>query len=148
MASDGDIVVAGEPIVGVAIWFGPTTFGPSDAELEHHGIRAIIESAGTDQALAFSTMLGDIERLHDAFTRGPHLRLEFLGVDPESQGSGIGTSLMDYGHAKADAAAIPCYLETLAEENVPFYGRRGYRLIGQDTIAGGVRYFGLAREPR
>jgi GNAT superfamily N-acetyltransferase len=92
-------------------------------------------------------MTGELEAQHERLTNGPHLRLEFFGVDPARQGSGVGSALIEHGHGRADAAGIPCYLETFTEENVRFYSRRGYTLAGEYTVADGVPVYGLVRPP-
>ena len=80
-------------------------------------------------------------------TDGPHLRLEFFGVLPERQGTGLGTALIEHGHRKADQLGLPCYLETFTERNVRFYERRGYRVVGDYTVGDGVPVWGLVRLP-
>jgi GNAT superfamily N-acetyltransferase len=90
-------------------------------------------------------MLGEIEATHDRLAIERHLRLEFFGVTPDLQGSGIGTSLIEHGHRRADELGIACYLETFTEPNARYYERRGYRTVGELTIGDGVRGYGMLR---
>ena len=92
-------------------------------------------------------MLGEIEAYHERLATEPHLRLEFFGVTPAAQGSGIGTALIDHGHRRAAELGIACYLETFTEPNVRYYERRGYRTVGEFTIGDGVRGYGMIRPP-
>jgi GNAT superfamily N-acetyltransferase len=93
-------------------------------------------------------MVGEIERQHAELTEGPHFRLEFFGVVPERQGTGLGTALIDHGHRRADELGLSTYLETFADRNVRFYERRGYEVAREFTIGAGTRGRGMIRPPR
>jgi GNAT superfamily N-acetyltransferase len=94
-----------------------------------------------------AAMVGEIETQHARRMPGPHLRLDFFGVDPDRQGAGIGTLLMSHGHEIADRQALPCYLETFTESNVRYYERRGYAVIGTYPVGDGVPVYALVRPP-
>ena len=145
LSEDADIVVAGEPISGVASWFGPDRHGPSPEAMGAHGFGGILEQAGPEGTGRLLAMLGEIEANHERLATGPHLRLEFFGVSPSNQREGIGTALIEHGHRRADELGIPCYLETFSEANVGYYERRGYRTVGEFTIGDGVRGYGMIR---
>ncbi|MDQ3691842.1 MAG: GNAT family N-acetyltransferase, partial [Chloroflexota bacterium] len=145
LAEDAGIVVAGDPIEGVASWFGPERHGPSPDAMGAHGFGAILERSGPDATGRLLAMLGQIEANHERLATEPHLRLEFFGVVPRLQRTGIGTALIEHGHRQADELAIACYLETFAEPNVRYYERRGYRTVGEFTIGDGVRGYGMLR---
>ncbi|MFZ5755695.1 MAG: GNAT family N-acetyltransferase [Pseudomonadota bacterium] len=70
------------------------------------------------------------QKILAAHPRAPHYYLQVLGVDPSAQGHGWGTQLLKKGLQVADAAGMPCYLETMNETNIPFYQRHGFRLTG------------------
>ena len=110
-----------------------------------HGFGAILEQSGPDATARLLAMLGDIEANHERLATEPHMRLEFFGVMPALQGTGLGTALIEHGHRRADELGVACYLETFSEENVGYYERRGYRTVGQFTIGDGVRGYGMIR---
>lgn len=142
---DGDLVVAGDPVSGIASWFGPERHGPSPDAMGTNGFGDVLEAAGTEATQRLVAMVGELEVQHERLTDGAHLRLEFFGVDPDTQGSGIGSALIDHGHRRADDLGIPCYLETFTQENVRFYGNRGYALAGEYTVGDGIPVYGLIR---
>ena len=144
----GDLVVAGDPVEGIASWFGPDRHGPTPEAMGANGFGEVLEAMGADAAERLTTMVGELEVQHERLMHGPHLRLEFFGVDPDHQGSGVGSALIEHGHRRADAAGIPCYLETFTQDNVDYYGRRGYEPAGEYTVAGGVPVYALVRAPR
>jgi GNAT superfamily N-acetyltransferase len=145
LSEDADIVVSGDPMAGVASWFGPERHGPSPDAMGAHGFGAVLEHVGPDGTGRLMAMLGEIEANHERLATGPHLRLEFFGVSTANQGEGIGTALIEHGHRRADELAVPCYLETFSELNVGYYERRGYRTVGEFTIGNGVRGYGMLR---
>lgn len=147
LSEDAGIVVAGEPISGVASWFGPERHGPSPDAMGAHGLGAVLERSGPDATGRLLAMLQEIEANHERLAIEPHMRLEFFGVTPAVQGTGIGTALIEHGHRRADELGVACYLETFSEPNVGYYERRGYRTVGEFTIGDGVRGYGMLRPP-
>ena len=149
LADGADVVVPAEAVTGVAIWFGPGRYGPSDEAMAAHGLGHALEvlgPAGTDRLVA---MIGELEAQHASrMGARPHLRLDFFGVAPEVQGRGIGRVLADVGHRRADALELPCCLETFTMSNVRFYEHRGYELVGQYTVGHGVPVYFLERSPQ
>lgn len=148
LSEDAGIVVSGEPISGVASWLGPERHGPSDDAMGAHGMGAVLERCGPEATGRLIAMLEEIEANHDRLATEPHLRLEFFGVTPDVQGTGIGTELMNHGHRRADDLGIACYLETFTQPNVRYYERRGYQTVGEFTIGDGVRGYGMLRPAR
>jgi GNAT superfamily N-acetyltransferase len=142
VAEDADIMVAGEPIVGVASWFGPDTHGPSpDAFAD------VVDALGPEGTQRLLAMAGELEAQHERLAQERHLRLEFFGVEPRLQRTGVGSALIAHGHRRADGSGVPCYLETFTEQNVRYYERRGYRIAGEYAVGDGVPVYGLLRAP-
>lgn len=148
LADAGNLVVAADPIEGIASWFGPDRHGPSDAAMVASGLGEVLERWGPDVTRRLLAMTGEIERQHERLTDGPHYRLEFFGVDPGRQGSGLGSALIEHGHDIADERGLPCYLETFTESNVRFYERRGYHIVGEYLVGDGIPVYVMLRPPR
>ncbi len=65
----------------------------------------------------------------------PHWHLDPIGVTPELQGQGIGSQLMEYYCNHIDKLGMAAYHETDSKpENVKFYERFGFKVIGEETI--------------
>ena len=149
LADGGDVIVPADDVNGVAIWFGPARYGPSDEALLEHGLAAALDVLGPVGADRLVAMIGDLEREHERAMSGrEHLRLDFFGVAPESQGRGIGSALAEVGHRRADELGLPCFLETFTIPNVRFYERRGYRVVTRYSVGDGVPVYGLERPPK
>ena len=59
-----------------------------------------------------------------------------LGVDPSLQGRGVGRALLGRWLAGLDREATGAYLETDRCENVAFYERSGFRMLGETQVLG------------
>lgn len=67
----------------------------------------------------------------------PHWYLGFLGVDPDLQGRGIGSALMQPVLARCDRDRVPAYLEASTERNRRLYERHGFELVEEIRLPGG-----------
>jgi ribosomal protein S18 acetylase RimI-like enzyme len=147
----GRVLVAVAPqgsIVGVATFVPAGHAIASDEEMVAAGLLEAV-AAVPNAAARMEPMVGYLEELHASAIEGPHARLEFFGVDPEAQGSGIGGRLIAAGHATIDANGERCYLETFTTKNVAFYEKRGYRVVIEGTVPGTqTPVWGLVREPQ
>ena len=85
--------------------------------------------------------------VHREFAPGDHWYLETLGVEPNHQGKGYGSLLMEYMLEKIDNSnPLPVYLETSTELNVKFYKRFNFEVMGDEVIPGtDVRQWYLLR---
>ncbi len=147
LAEEGDLVVVGDPVAGIASWFGPERYGPSPDAMGANGFGEVLDLFGPEASQRLLAIVGEIETQHARLTDGAHLRLQFFGVEPGLQGSGLGGALMQHGHRRADALGVPCYLETFTQPNVRFYQRRGYGIVGEYAVGNGVPVYGLTRAP-
>ena len=148
IADGGDLVVPdGRTVTGVASWFGPERYGPSDEALAAAGWDDALATFGEAATKRMLAMTGELDRQHALAAPMPHLRLDFFGVLPASQGTGIGSRLIEHGHRAADAAGLPCYLETFTERNVAYYRRRGWDVVATYRVGDGVPVYVLRRLP-
>jgi GNAT superfamily N-acetyltransferase len=77
----------------------------------------------------------------------PNVHVNMLGVPARYQGQGLARALMDRVHAmsreRTDSEGVT--LTTESEANVALYLHLGYRVVGEATIAPGVRTWGFFR---
>jgi len=64
----------------------------------------------------------------------PHLYLQMIGIDPQSQGKGIGSKLIQFIQKKSQQEDKPVYLETSVLKNVEMYLRKGFVIHGDWKI--------------
>jgi ribosomal protein S18 acetylase RimI-like enzyme len=75
-----------------------------------------------------------------------HSHLGPVAVEPALRRRGIGGALMREHTRQLDAAGQLSYLETDKRENVSFYERHGYALIGEAEVIGVPNWF-MLRKP-
>lgn len=71
----------------------------------------------------------------------PHVHLGPLAVDAHLQGQGIGSLILREHCRRLDGAAEVGYLETDKPENVRFYERFGFEVIGEEPVIGVPNWF-------
>jgi len=124
-------------IAGVAAWAKP---GYAHLTLWRHLrsgfvlFRAVLMLSAKSRAL-FLRAMSQTDRAHARWIPSPHWYLWALGVDPNRQGSGIGSRLLMSGVLQAQQAGRPCFLETNTEANVDFYQKRGFEVLHEERFA-------------
>jgi ribosomal protein S18 acetylase RimI-like enzyme len=129
----------------VAIWFPPGNTDIKPGRMLRVGMGALPLRAGINGTVRFMRALSATEKFHKA-VEGPHWYLMAIGTSPARQGTGLGNALLELGTSQADAAGIPCYLETATESNVAFYSKRGFEVTGQTNVLG-FTLRGMVRQP-
>jgi ribosomal protein S18 acetylase RimI-like enzyme len=89
-------------------------------------------------------------KIHKKCVPEPHWYLMVVGVDPELQNRGVGSTLVKEGLKQADQTGYyPCYLETSEKRNLAFYERLGFLVLEETTLGtGGPLAWAMRREPQ
>lgn len=119
---------------GVAIWLPPGVKLGYRAMMRH-GLLAAPFRLGLRAMFRMTAALDATSRRHDALLGDePHYYLFYLGVDPDSQGRGVGSKLLAHMAERADAEGRPLYLDTFSDSNVDYYSKRGYDVVWRALI--------------
>lgn len=70
-----------------------------------------------------------IRATEDRYPREPHRYLYLVGVEPEHQGLGVGSTLIRAGLEVCERDGLPAYLESSKARNVALYIRHGFRVV-------------------
>jgi GNAT superfamily N-acetyltransferase len=99
--------------------------------------------------LARSPVVGlalmNVERKHPESP--PHWYLAVVGTDPDSQGKGLGGTVLSPVLERCDHDGIAAYLESSKESNLAYYARHGFKVIEVHRLPRGPRVWGMWREP-
>jgi ribosomal protein S18 acetylase RimI-like enzyme len=139
-------VSCNDDLSAVAVWFPPGNTDITLGRMSRVGMGALPIRAGINGFLRFMRALSAVEKFHKA-VGGPHWYLLAIGTKPHRQGTGLGSALVELGTSQADAAGIPCYLETATESNVAFYSKRGFEVTGEANLYG-FTLRGMVKPPR
>ncbi|HEY1711070.1 MAG TPA: GNAT family N-acetyltransferase [Rhizomicrobium sp.] len=85
-------------------------------------------------ALNVIQTMDEVEKNHP---KAPHWYLQTIGTDPAKQGKGFGGAIMRQQLAVADAARMPCYLESSKDKNIPIYQSFGFKVTGEIRVPKG-----------
>lgn len=145
----GEVETTAGTVEGNAIWLPPGDTHVPMMRMVKMGLLAAPFKFGLGAFMRFTSLLSLFEKLHDEAVPENHWYLMVLGVDPPRQGQGVGSALMQPAIAKADAAHLPCYLETQKEINVKLYRKHGFEVVVEDELPkGGPRYWTMKRPAR
>jgi ribosomal protein S18 acetylase RimI-like enzyme len=143
-----EVAEEGQGIVAVALWLPPGTF-PWSRRRQLRAVPSLLRTA-----LAAPRRSPAFARLGPAAAgtapRGSYWYLEALGVHPSAQRRGWGQRVLQPGLERADAAGLPCYVETSEPANADFYCRLGFEVAAPrlEHLPGGPAYTGLRRPPQ
>jgi ribosomal protein S18 acetylase RimI-like enzyme len=126
--------------LGAALWLPPDVH-PDDEMLD-----AVLErSIGESQRKVVSEVFGQMASYHPSV---PHWHLALVGVDPAQQRRGHGSVLMQRGLMPCDRDGQLVYLESTNPNNLPFYERHGFNLLGTIQVGPVPPIFPMLRRPR
>jgi len=118
---------------GVAIWIPPGHPGSSFLD-SLRMMPAISRLAGWRRLRTVTNAIAALEERHRHHAPQPHFYLSALGVDPDRQGEGIGTALLEPVLDRCDRDRFAAYLETATARNVLLYERLGFGVVEELTL--------------
>jgi len=89
---------------------------------------------GWDVGKRMQKFANRLEEKHKEIINDIHWYLQLIGVEPEQQGKGFASGLIREMLKKIDEEALPCYLETELEENVPIYEHFGFQTLEEYDV--------------
>ena len=117
-------------LLGVAVWISPRPRpATSSNKRQYSGWQELPSILGAEAFGRLSAVLGYEREVHNRALPEPHWYLMQLGVEPPSQGKGIGGQLVQSGIERARSEGMSSYLETEQPRNVKFYLKQGFTLI-------------------
>ena len=136
-------------VEGVACWLSPGKAKFTVWRVIRSGMALVMMRLRRGQRRRFMDATAPLDVEHQRLMPGAHWYLLALGVEPASQGQGIGSKLIEPVLRRSDAEGLPCYLETPSERNIAFHERRGFTVASELGIPGGsVKMWTMARPPR
>jgi ribosomal protein S18 acetylase RimI-like enzyme len=125
---------------GAALWLPPDVNADSDA------LKKIFLETARPQHL--DDLLATFEKMGEWHPDEPHWYLPMIGVEPHSQGKGLGGELMRHAVARCDQEVLPAYLESSNPRNISLYKRHGFEVMGEIRIGAAPLVTPMLRRPR
>lgn len=114
---------------------------PIGAQIAHSPAFARVFGTRLPHALALVTTM---EHRH---LREPHHYIAYVGVAPDAQGRGLGTTLMRPTLDRCDRERLPAYLEATSERNAALYERLGFQHLGPFRLGSSPPLWPMRRPP-
>jgi len=130
----GEVYASSNGFEGIAIWLPSENYPIT--------LRRLIRSVPPSEIIGIGRYGGSrmrelgryIDSVHSRLAPFKHWFLQAIGVDPEFQGQGYGGRLLRQMLARIDEEHLPCYLETLEEQNIRLYEHFGFKVIEESSI--------------
>jgi ribosomal protein S18 acetylase RimI-like enzyme len=127
---------------GAALWFPPGAYRLRAGAVPGL-VASLVRVVGAGRLVRVLSGANQVGRVHP---KEPHWYLFMFGVDPPSQGRGLGGTLLRHALARIDAEHMPAYLETATEDNVALYRRFGFDVRDEVQVpSGGPRMWTMWR---
>jgi ribosomal protein S18 acetylase RimI-like enzyme len=131
---------------GVAIWIPPGRTSSSLLD-SFRLFPSFTRLTGWNRMRVASAAVELLEHRRRVHAPNPHFYLSALGVDPDVQGRGIGSAILEPVLRQADATATVAYLETATARNVLLYERHGFAVVEELLLPGTDVHGWLMRRP-
>ena len=116
-----DVVTTEHAISGAAVWYPPGCW-PPPATRQLRALPGYARALGRRTAAA-SALVGAAALVHP---KTEHWYLACIGVEPTTQGTGVGSALLRSRLAVCDAGGTAAFLESSKPSNVPLYSHFGF----------------------
>ena len=137
-------IYTSEDYRGAAIWYPPEKWKLSFFQ-ELAALPVGIRLTGMRRFLSRMRCFHRLDALHP---KSPHYYLETIGCDPDFQGKGYGSAVIQPVLNRCDDNGLPAYLENTKENNLHFYERFGFHITDTFTIPkNGPSIWLMWREP-
>ena len=125
---------------GAALWLPPGVHPNGEA------LEKIFRDTAKPEHL--DDLLATFEKMGQSHPDEDHWYLPMIGVEPYSQGKGLGGDLMRYAVARCDQEGLPAYLESSNPRNISLYLRHGFEVMGEIRIGAAPLVTPMLRRPR
>jgi GNAT superfamily N-acetyltransferase len=138
------VVSINDDRIAAALWLPP---GRYPLSLTEHLLLfpRMMLATGVQKLPAALRVLTRLEQMHPVGRRFWYLGV--LGVEPDRQGSGVGSALLTSGLRNCDQEKVGAYLETAEPRNLPFYSKFGFEVLSASKLQEGPSVWSMWREP-
>jgi ribosomal protein S18 acetylase RimI-like enzyme len=147
-ATSGHLFGTAGELRGVAQWIPPESQKLPPLAVLRSGMLGVPLVAGRSLP-RIARILAASARFRSETAPKRHLFLAGIAVEPEAQGTGVGTELLRAGLRMADRDRMPCFLLTSNPRNLPFYERQGFEVVSSRRLHDdGPESWALLRTPQ
>jgi len=130
----GETYATSPNLEGVALWIPSDNYPVTFWKLIRSVPLSVIFGLGRYGGGRMRHIGEHIDAVHQRLAPFKHWFLQTIGVDPQFQGKGYAGKVLRPMFFRIDEEGLPCYLETLDEQNVQLYEHFGFKVVEKATI--------------
>ena len=130
----GETYATSPNLEGVAVWIPSDNFPVTFWRVVRSIPLSVILGFGREGGGRMKYPGEYMDSMHKRLAPFKHWFLQTIGVDPQFQGKGYAGKLLRPMFARIDKEGLPCYLETLDEQNIQPYEHFGFKVVEKATI--------------
>ena len=130
----GEVYAASPNFEGIAVWIPSDNYPITLWKLLRSVPPSEILGLGRYGGARMRNLNQYIDAVHSRLAPFKHWFLQAIGVAPQFQGKGYAGKLLRQMLARIDKAGLPCYLETLEEQNVRLYEHFSFEVIEESNV--------------
>eukprot|EP01124_Arcella_intermedia_P003950 TRINITY_DN12232_c0_g1_i1.p1 TRINITY_DN12232_c0_g1~~TRINITY_DN12232_c0_g1_i1.p1 ORF type:complete len:1242 (-),score=329.75 TRINITY_DN12232_c0_g1_i1:18-3698(-) len=136
-------------VVGAIMWQHPYENDATLSRMVEVGLAGMANIFGFKRSLNFGSLFNSSQQKRKAIMKDePHFYLFSIGVIPEFQHKGYGSSLMHPFIAEIDHDDLKCYIDCPVETSVPFFKKWGFEIIEETLIGSSTKSYLMVRKQK
>ena len=130
----GEVYASSLNFEGLAVWISNENIKMTNWKMVRAGGMKLFSKMGSGMISKMMEIEKYTSEIHHHYVNIPHWHLTPIGVNPEHQGKGYGSTLMRAMLNRFDKDKIACFLETQSKKNVEIYKRYGFEIVEEGII--------------
>jgi len=118
-------------ILGGVIWQSPFESGVKIGRMIKIGMASLPKIFGAITSITMLQIQDHLDKFENKLEPEPHWWIEIMGVEPDEQNQGFGSSVLQPIFREADRTRVKCVTCTPNERNIRFLERNGFELIDE-----------------
>ena len=145
----GRVFTTSSQLEGVSVWVHSDNLGTSFWRALISGAMWLGMKMGMETGRRMQELENYVSEKRCKLVPGKHWYLLLLGVDPQHQGKGYASQLLNGMFKDTDEEGLPYYLETEGSNNMSMYKHFGFRVIDEYAVPNTeVELIAILREPK
>jgi ribosomal protein S18 acetylase RimI-like enzyme len=132
--SYGEVYAPSPNLEGIAVWIPSTNYPVTFWRQLRSVPLPVIFGFGASGGSKMRHIGEYMDTVHKRLTPFKHWFMQTIGIAPQFQGKGYANKLLRPMLSRIDDDGLPCYLETVDEQNVSFYEHFGFKIVDKSNV--------------
>ena len=132
--SYGEVYAPSPNLEGIAVWMPSTNYPVTFWRQLRSVPLSVIIGFGRHGGSKMRHIGEYMDTVHKRLTPFKHWFLQTIGIAPPFQGKGYASKLLKPMLSRINEEGLPCYLETVDEQNVSLYEHFGFKIVDKSNV--------------